>query len=94
MRFKHIIIYGTLLIMACNNHTKDHPKGSSNKDTIRQGEDTSKPANSDTNKVINGTKEEMADTIFSGFGTEPFWSVYVIDNRKIVFHPADGPDVG
>jgi uncharacterized membrane protein len=33
------------------------------------------------------------DTIFTGFGTEPFWSVYVINNNKIVFHPADGPDV-
>lgn len=33
-----------------------------------------------------------ADTIFTGFGTEPFWSVYVINNSKIVFHPADELD--
>jgi len=33
------------------------------------------------------------DTIFTGFGTEPFWSVYVNSNNKIVFHLADGKDV-
>ena len=36
---------------------------------------------------------EIPDTIFTGFGTEPFWSIYVIKDKKIVFHPADGPDV-
>ena len=33
---------------------------------------------------------ETPDTIFTGFGTEPFWWVYVVNNSKIVFHPADG----
>jgi uncharacterized membrane protein len=35
----------------------------------------------------------IPDTVFTGFGTEPFWSVYVVINSKIVFHPAEGPDV-
>lgn len=35
----------------------------------------------------------IPDTIFNGFGTEPFWFVHVIENSKIIFHPADGPDV-
>jgi uncharacterized membrane protein len=32
-------------------------------------------------------------TGFTGVGTEPCWPVYVINNSKIFFHPADGPDV-
>lgn len=33
------------------------------------------------------------DTIFTAFGTEPFWAAYVIKNNKLVFHPADGDKV-
>ena len=36
---------------------------------------------------------ETPDTIFTEFGTELFWSVYIIKDSKIVFHPADVPDV-
>jgi uncharacterized membrane protein len=35
----------------------------------------------------------IPDTVFTAVGTEPFWSVYVVANSTIVFHPADGPDV-
>lgn len=93
MRFKHIVIYGTLLIMACNNHTKDHKKGGVDKDTTPQGADTSKPANIDTNKVIEGIKEERADTIFSASGTEPFWTVEIIKDKAMVFTTGDGFEV-
>jgi uncharacterized membrane protein len=38
-------------------------------------------------------KPVVPDTLFTGFGNEPFWSVYVVKDNKIVFHPADGTDV-
>ncbi len=66
-----------LFLIACNNSAK---KKEDIKDTANQ---------------IIQMSETLAspDTIFTGFGTEPFWSVYVIKDSKIVFHPADGPDV-
>lgn len=66
-----------LLIIACNNSGK---KKEDTKDTAKQ--------------VIQMPETPSTpDTIFTGFGNEPFWAVYVIKNSKIVFHPADGPDV-
>ena len=64
------------LIAACNNSAK---KKEDTKDTANQ---------------VKQMPETPAapDTIFTGIGTEPFWAVYVINNNKIVFHPADGPD--
>ena len=70
-------LLGGLFIIACNNSARK-------KDTIK---DTA-------NEVIQMPKTPaVPDTIFTGLGTEPFWSVYVINNTKIIFHPADGPDV-
>ena len=66
-----------LLVMACNNSAK---KKEDTKDTAKQVIQMPEPP-------------VIPDTIFTGFGNEPFWSVYVINNSKIVFHPADGPDV-
>ena len=66
-----------LLVTACNNSA------------------TTKEDTKDTVKPVIQIPETSVfpDTIFTGFGTEPFWLVYVINNSKIVFHPADGPDV-
>ena len=71
-----IPVFLALLIIACNSQGK-------------KKEDTR-----DTGKPVTAMPETLptTDTIFTGFGTEPFWSVYVIHNNKIVFHPADGPD--
>lgn len=35
----------------------------------------------------------MQDTIFTSFVTVQFWSVQIVNNNKIIFYPADGPDV-
>ena len=74
-----IISFFTLffLVIACNNAAK-------------QKEDTKDTAKQD---IQIPATPQLPDTIFTGFGTEPFWSVYVVANSKIVFHPADGPDV-
>ncbi len=66
-----------LLITSCNNSAT----------TKEETKDTAKPG------IQIPETPAIPDTIFTGFGTEPFWSVYVINNNKIVFHPADGPDV-
>ena len=64
-------------LIACNNAAK---KDSDTKDTTV------------TVKQIPA-QPSIPDTIFTGFGNEPFWAVYVIKDSKILFHPADGPDV-
>ncbi len=53
------------------------------------------PEPADTlNPVVSGNKNKPeADTVFTAIGTEPFWAVYVIKEKKILFHPAEGPDV-
>ena len=63
--------------MACNN--------SSDKKTDKE----------DTTKQTIQIPEQpgLPDTIFHGLGTEPFWSVFIIKDNKIVFHPAEGIDV-
>lgn len=65
------------VIIACNNSSN---KKDDRKDTAKTTEQMP-------------VKPAEPDTIFTGFGTEPFWSVYVVKDSKIVFHPADGPDV-
>ncbi|HUR65967.1 MAG TPA: hypothetical protein VMZ03_06420 [Chitinophagaceae bacterium] len=47
----------------------------------------------DNTKVSYDETHLSTDTVFTAFGNEPFWAVYIINNNKIVFHPADGPDV-
>jgi uncharacterized membrane protein len=68
-----------LLVFACNNQAnkKEDTKDSSVGDLPVKREEL--PQN--------------RDTIFTGFGNEPFWAVYVINNDRIVFHPMDGSDV-
>ena len=66
-----------LFAMACNNSSK---KKSDIRYTVKETDQMSAT-------VI------MPDTAFYALGTEPFWSLYVIKNEKILFHPADGPDV-
>ena len=74
----------TLVLLACNNPAKDKvvtPDGGA--------------GTKDTTGEVNGMPQPAInpDTIFTGFGNEPFWAVYVIAGSKIVFHPADGTDV-
>jgi uncharacterized membrane protein len=40
--------------------------------------------------IRRNEKNNNSDTVFRGMGTEPFWAVYIINNEKIVYHPADG----
>ncbi|MEO6611984.1 MAG: hypothetical protein ABIT05_11645 [Chitinophagaceae bacterium] len=83
MRLLSILLF-SLTIIACNNTAKkkkDLPADETGiKDTVKQ------------EKQMPETIP-VTDTVFTGLGTEPFWSVYVIANSKILFHPADGPDV-
>ena len=72
-----IILIMGLFVMACNNSSQ---KKTDIKDTGK--EDTRMPATT-----------IMPDTIFFGLGTEPFWAVYIIKDSKIIFHPAEGPEV-
>ena len=65
------------VIIACNNSSK---KKNDTKDT-------------DEKTVQMPEQPAVPDTVFTGFGTEPFWAVYVVKGSKIIFHPADGPDV-
>jgi len=64
-------------IIACNNSSN---KKNHTKDTAEK-------------TVQMPAQPATPDTIFTGFGTEPFWAVYVVKDSKIIFHPADGPDV-
>jgi uncharacterized membrane protein len=68
-----------LVVSACNNQAN---RDKVSADSIAQ----------DT-PIINSQPAHAADTVFTGFGNEPFWAVYVIDNSKIVFHPMEGGDV-
>ncbi|MBC7874278.1 MAG: hypothetical protein H7Y01_09800 [Ferruginibacter sp.] len=72
-----------LVVIACKNSAKKN-----------NDQPASETGTTDTAQPVNQMPPVPAipDTIFSGFGTEPFWAVYVINNNKIVFHPADGPD--
>ncbi len=67
----------SVTMIACNNTAK---KKADTKDTVKQ-------------EIQMPGTAPSPDTVFTGLGTEPFWSVYVIAPSKIVFHPADGPDV-
>lgn len=70
----------TLLLISCNNAAK---KKTDTKDTDTQTTQIPPPP----------PPPAAPDTIFTGLGNEPFWAVYVIKDSKILFHPADGPDV-
>ncbi len=67
----------SLIIIACNNAAKNKKDI---KDTVEKN-------------VQMPEQPALPDTVFTGFGTEPFWSVYVVKDSRIVFHPVDGPDV-
>jgi|GEM_PF-4817776 len=70
-------IIALTFIIACNNSSK---KKTAAKDTVEK-------------TVQMPVQPAAPDTIFTGFGTEPFWAVYVVKGSKIIFHPADEPDV-
>ena len=74
-----ILLFATLLMLitACNNSSE------------KKGDTT------DTAKQVVQMPETPAtpDTLFHAFGTEPFWSEYVINNNKIEYHTAEGMDV-
>lgn len=72
-----ITLFIALVFIACNNSSE---KKTGIKDTANK-----------TNQMPATTI--MPDTSFYGLGTEPFWSFYIIDQSKVVFHLADGPDV-
>lgn len=74
---KFLVVFAGLLLLACNNSAK---KKEPVRDTVKTGEQ--KP----------GTAA-VPDTIFTGTGTEPFWALYIIAEKKIVFHPSEGADI-
>jgi uncharacterized membrane protein len=82
MRIPALVVI-TFFAAACNN-------SSESKEDLPAGEAGLK----DTTQTVKQMAETpiITDTVFRGFGNEPFWAVYVIDREKIVFHPADGPD--
>ncbi len=90
MRFKYILIYVLLPIMACNNHTKDHKD--TEKDTMVT-QVTDIPIIKDTTPVPLPENDVKYDTVFSGLGTEPFWSIDVIKDKEIVFKNSEGLEV-
>lgn len=67
----------SIILIACNNASKNKKDI---KDTVEK-------------KVQMPELPALPDTVFTGFGTEPFWSVYVVKDAGIIFHPMDGPDV-
>jgi uncharacterized membrane protein len=82
MRILTLVVM-TLVIASCNNSAgkkEDLPAETDIKDTTQPVKQMPE-------------KPGSPDTVFTGFGNEPFWAVYVVKDRKIVFHPADGPDV-
>lgn len=72
-----IILLLIILTSACNNSSKKQDQITDSSKTVQ--DPTVLPA--------------QPDTIFTGMGNEPFWVVYVIRNDKIIYHPADGPDI-
>jgi uncharacterized membrane protein len=83
MRFLLFVFSLTVLLTACNNNSS---KKEESIDTAGNG--INNPGDTTVNARI-----PVADTIFKGMGTEPFWAVYVIDNRNIVFHPSEGDKI-
>jgi uncharacterized membrane protein len=83
MRIPALVVL-ILVIAACNN-------SAGKKEDLPAGE----AGTIDTNQTAKQMPGKSAgpDTVFTGFGNEPFWAIYVIDREKIVFHPADGPDL-
>ena len=77
-------IIALLIIISCNNSSKS-------KKDLTAGEAGKKYSVQKNVQVPD--QPTVPDTIFTGFGTEPFWSLYVVKGSKIIFHPADGPDV-
>ncbi len=93
MRPKHFLIYAIVALMACNNHTKENKSSDSDNIGRQKEADTTKPANTDTSKTVEISKEPAADTLFTGLGTEPFWSLRIIKDKEIFFTTADGMEV-
>jgi uncharacterized membrane protein len=72
-------LFSVVVFAACNNSSDK--KGDGLTDT------TQKPGPG------NEQSTTAADTVFTAFGNEPFWALYVIRGSKLLFHPADGGDV-
>lgn len=72
-----IFLASILVFLACNNQATD--------DNLAE--------DSTGNTAGTPPATGSPDTIFTAFGNEPFWAVYIIREQKIVFHPADGGDV-
>ena len=64
-----LFIIPVMLIAACNNSSD---KKAETKDTAKQ-------------EVLVTQPPAGADTLFYGFGANPFWAVYVINNSKIIY---------
>jgi uncharacterized membrane protein len=77
---RYLAILAALLFFSCKNGSPDSDPA---KDDSLVGGDT-------TAVVPTPTAN---DTIFTAFGNEPFWALYVIRDQKLLFHPMDGPDV-
>jgi uncharacterized membrane protein len=72
-----------LFAAACGNESTTEEKTNT---------DTTVKANLDT-PGVSDVPVTTNDTVFTAFGNEPFWALYVIRGNKLLFHPADGPDV-
>lgn len=69
-----------LFFISCNNRATN-------------GDKTDRDSTSKTDSVPPQAVPTEPDTTFTAFGNEPFWALYVIHDRKLVFHPMDGPDI-
>ncbi len=61
--------------------------------TDKTEKDTTVMDSGDTAITVTPPANGGTDTVFTAFGNEPFWALYVIRDNKLLFHPADGPDV-
>jgi uncharacterized membrane protein len=80
-----ILIIAALCILAvsCGNQST----------TDKTDTDTIVNEGPDTSTINTPPAPAGTDTVFTAFGNEPFWALYVIRDNKLLFHPADGPDV-
>lgn len=61
--------------------------------SCKNGSPEKSPAGADSVNHRDTVQPSLNDTVFTAFGNEPFWALYVIRDQKLLFHPADGPDV-
>ena len=70
-----------LVLTACNNRAENNDATDMDSTATADSSSAQPPA------------ATAPDTVFTAFGNEPFWALYVIRDEKLLFHPADGPDV-